>query len=156
MLFEKAGKSDIHELTELRLSYLAEDHGELAPDMRSLVAENLPPYFERHLNRDLFVFVCRDAEKIAGCCFLCVSEKPASPAFPSGKTGAVLNVYTRPAYRKKGIAKALVRMLLSEAAEMRLDYVELKATAAGYRLYHSLGFEDDGSKYRAMIYRFPR
>ena len=156
MIFEKAAESDIPELTGLRLAYLKEDHGKIPPDMLNTITKNLPPFFARHLNRDLIVFVCRDAEAIVGCCFLIVTEKPASHAFPNGKTCAVLNVYTRPAYRRKGVAAALLRMLLAEAAAMRLDDVELKATQAGYPLYQSLGFEDAVSKYREMKYRSTR
>jgi len=152
MIFEKANAEDIESLTALRTEYLLEDYGEIPEDTLSAIADRLPSYFHNHLNRDVFVFVCRDADRIAGCCFLCVSEKPSNPAFISGKTGTVLNVYTKPAYRKRGIAGELIKMLLAEAARMKLDYVELKATDAGYPLYKSLGFEDAASKYHPMKY----
>lgn len=37
---------------------------------------------------------------------------------------------------------------------MGLDFVELKATDAGYSLYRSLGFEDSVSKYHNMKIAF--
>lgn len=152
MVFEKANKEDITDLIELRIEYLLEDHIEIPPDKLSLIANNLPTYFHNHLNKDLFVFVCRNANQIVGCCFLYVSEKPSNPAFINGKTGTVLNVYTKPEYRRKGIAGELIRMLLSESEKINLDFVELKATDSGYNLYKSLGFEDVKSKYHNMKY----
>ncbi len=68
----------------------------------------------------------------------------------TGRTGTVLNVYTRPEFRRHGIAGRLMRLLLAEAAELKLDFVELKATDSGYSLYKSLGFEDVVTKYHNM------
>ncbi|MCR4886003.1 MAG: GNAT family N-acetyltransferase [Clostridiales bacterium] len=152
MVFEAAKKSDIPALAALRLAYLLEDCGAIPPDQYARIAEGLPSYFQSRLNRDLFAFVCRDGDVLAGCCLLLVVRKPPSPAFVGGKTGTVLNVYTRPGYRKQGIAGELLRMLLKKAAALGLDRVELKATDAGYPLYRSLGFEEDASKYRPMKY----
>ncbi|MDE5772100.1 MAG: GNAT family N-acetyltransferase, partial [Ruminococcus sp.] len=116
------------------------------------ISDNLHTYLCNHLNNDLFVFVCRDVDKIVSCCFLCISEKPSNPTFINGRTGTVLNVYTKPEYRRKGIAGKLIKMLLSEAANLNVDFVELKATDSGYDLYKSLGFEDVVSKYHNMKY----
>ncbi|MBR1384641.1 MAG: GNAT family N-acetyltransferase [Ruminococcus sp.] len=152
MIFEKADTDDIKELVELRIAYLLEDHGGIPQSSLSLIAEKLPEYFREHLNNDLLVFVCRNENSIVSCCFLYISEKPPNPSFISGKTGTVLNVYTRPQFRRKGIAAELIRALLKEAKAKELDYVELKATDAGYGFYKSLGFEDMVSKYHNMKY----
>lgn len=96
------------------------------------------------------MYVARDADRIIACAFLLVVEKPMSPAFLTGKTGTVLNVYTKPEHRKKGYARQLMYALLSEAKERNLSVVELKATEDGYHLYKSVGFEDVVSKYHTM------
>ena len=101
------------------------------------------------MNQELFVYVAR-AESIVACCFLLVTEKPANPTFIHGRTGAVLNVYTKEEYRRKGIARKLLEQLISDAKEMVLDFVELKATEEGYHLYKSIGFEDVHSRYHNM------
>ena len=152
MIYEKADTNDIAGLTRLRLGYLSEDYGEIAQDDLKRIGDSLPTYFRRHLNEDLYAFVCRDGDSIAGCCFLYVSEKPANPAFISGRTGTVMNVYTLPEFRRMGIAGKLMKLLLSESEKVGLDFVELKATDAGYSLYRSLGFEDAVSKYHNMKY----
>lgn len=152
MIFEKANINDISVLVELRIEYLLEDYGKLSEDRLTLISNNLYVYFHEHLNKDLLVFVCRDMDKIVSCCFLCVSEKPSNPTFISGKTGTILNVYTKPEYRKNGIARKLLNMLLAESEKIGLDFVELKATDSGYSLYKSIGFEDVLSKYHNMKY----
>ena len=152
MIFEKANANDISTLTDLRIEYLLEDYGEIPQDKLSMISADLPPYFDSHINKDLFAFVCRDDDIIAGCCFLYISEKPSNPSFINGKTGTVMNVYTRPQFRRKGIAGRLMKMLLAESEKLRLDFVELKSTDDGYKLYRSIGFEDVVSKYHNMKY----
>ena len=149
MIYEKADLGDTGALTELRIAYLKEDYGDIAEETLNHIAGKLPGYFREHLNKDLYAFVCRD-ETIAGCCLLCVSEKPPNPSFINGKTGTVMNVYVKPQFRRKGIASALMKMLIAESEKLGLDLVELKATDAGYRLYRSLGFEDAVSEYHNM------
>ncbi len=137
-------------LTELRIEYLTEDYGGLSLTELEQLMEKLPHYFKSHLNVDLFAYVCRAGELIAGCCFLFVSEKPPNPSFINGKTGTLLNVYTRPEFRRKGIAGGLIKMLIADSSEMKLDFLELKSTDEGYELYKSLGFEDAVTKYHNM------
>lgn len=93
--FEKAEQNEIEELVNLRLAYLQEDFGEMEKEDFLRIKKMLPAYFNRHLNQDLFVYIARDYEKIVSCAFLLIVEKPMSPAFITGKTGTVLNVYTK-------------------------------------------------------------
>lgn len=152
MVFEKAVSYDIPELVKLRVRYLLEDKGEIDQSVLTEITDNLPDYFQKHLNEDLLVYVCRDWGNIVSCCFLCITEKPSNPDFINGRTGTVMNVYTEPEYRNQGIARRLMKMLLEESAARKLDYVELKATDSGYKLYKSLGFENTESKYHNMKY----
>ncbi len=152
MQFVKADKGSINDLIRLRLEYLLEDYGEIPKDRLDLIAGSLPDYFRKHLNDDLFAFIGSENGTAAGCAMLYVSEKPANPSFINGRTGSVLNVYTRPQFRRRGIARELMKMLLAEAERLGLDYVELKSTDVGQPLYRSVGFEDAVSKYHNMKY----
>lgn len=154
MKFDKAGIEYKDQLIQLRLDYLTEDHGSLTDEERGRISAVLPGYYEKHLNNDLFVYVCRDEEQIVSCVFLLVTEKPSNPDFLNGKTGMVLNVYTKPDHRHKGYAKKLVENMLDDAKAMNLDFVELKATEDGYGLYKVVGFKDAVSKYHDMKFLF--
>ena len=148
MIFEKATIKDINGLTDLRLAYLQEDLGVITD--KELIQESLPGYYEKHLNKDLMVYVARDDEDIIACAFLLIVEKPMSPSFITGKTGTVLNVYTKPEYRNKGYAKKLMTMMLEDATAQDVSVIELKSTEDGYLLYKSVGFEDVVVKYHNM------
>lgn len=148
MKFEKATIKDINGLTDLRLAYLQEDLGVITN--KELIQESLPGYYEKHLNKDLMVYVARDEEDIVSCAFLLIVEKPMSPSFITGKTGTALNVYTKPEYRNKGYAKKLMTMMLEDATAQDVSVIELKSTEDGYLLYKSVGFEDVVVKYHNM------
>lgn len=57
-----------------------------------------------------------------------------------GRHGIVLNVFTEPAWRHRGVAEALMRRVLDWAAAERLDRLVLHASDQGRRLYERLGF----------------
>lgn len=56
------------------------------------------------------------------------------------KRGFVSSVYTRPAYRRQGISRALMTLLIDEARALRVHRLVLWASAMGQPLYDSLGF----------------
>lgn len=150
MIVENAEIADIDLLTELRIAYLKEDYGKLDEEDIRKIRRDLPDYFKKNLNENIFCYLIRDEESVIACAFLLVIEKPMSPAFITGRTGTVLNVYTNPAYRHRGYAKKIMNKLLSDAMEKNLSFVELKATEDGYHLYKSVGFTDEVSKYHVM------
>lgn len=68
-------------------------------------------------------------------------------------TGEIKRMYVRPAFRGKGVGRALVETLLSEAAEVGYRRVRLDSArfmAAVHALYRASGFEEiaayDGSE----------
>ena len=153
MNVEKAGIEDMAALVRLRLLYLTEDYGTLNHNDAETIRKGLPDYFRAHLGKDLLVYVIREDHVIVSCAFLLIIEKPMSPSFINGKTGIVLNVYTCPSARRKGYAGAVMRTMISDAKEKDLSVIELKSTEDGYRLYRSVGFTDDRSKYHMMKWK---
>lgn len=152
MIYNTAIKEDIEQLTELRIAYLTEDNGKLKANDLEIIKRDLPDYFSRNLNKTIFGYVARHESEIIACALLLVIEKPMSPAFITGKTGTVLNVYTKLEHRHNGHAKKLMNMLMDDVSAMGLSVVELKATENGYQLYKSLGFDDTVSKYHQMTW----
>lgn len=147
----QATNDDSQQLVRLRLAYLTDDFGHLDEDQLVQLREELPDYFQRHLGHDLLAFVARDDRGvIISCAWLLLVEKPPSPRFPNGRTGVLFNVYTDPAWRRQGLARATMGALIEEAYRRRLDVLELHATEDGYPLYRSLGFADDSTTHVAM------
>ena len=132
MIFNKATIKDIGVLTDLRTAYLQEDLGAISGKDLELMKATLPSYYEKHLNKDLMAYVARYEMDIVSCAFLLIVEKPMRPSFITGKTGTVLNVYTKPEYRNNGCAKKLMTMMLEDSKAEGMSVIELKATEDGY------------------------
>lgn len=145
-----ATKADIASLVALRLEYLRADYSVLPKEVEQVLRAQLPLYFSRHLGKDCHVYLAKEHQSAVSCAFLIVLEKPANPTFPTGKVGTVMNVYTRPVYRRRGFACALLERLISDARKMDLSYLELKATEQGLHLYQRLGFNREISRYLPM------
>ena len=58
----------------------------------------------------------------------------------SGTVPLVVNVYTEPKWRRRGVARALMRVVMQWATESGCDRVVLHASDEGRALYDSLGF----------------
>ena len=54
--------------------------------------------------------------------------------------GNIVNVYTRPEHRRKGLARQLMRASLDWCRSNAVPCVILHASVEGRRLYESLGF----------------
>jgi len=54
--------------------------------------------------------------------------------------GNILNVYTEPDYRRRGLARGLMQVALAWCAANDVDAVILHASEQGRALYESLGF----------------
>lgn len=151
MKVEQASLADLDQLVRLRLAYLTDDFGELSDQQMVQLREELPAYFNHHLQHDLLAFVAREESgRIVSCAWLLLVLKPPSPRFPRGRTGVLFNVYTEPQSRRQGLARRVMGALIEEAYLRQLDVLELHATDDGYPLYRSLGFADDSTTHKAM------
>lgn len=150
MDFIMADISNIQELTKMRIAYIKDEQNNISDQEEQIMIKRLPEYFEKHLGKDLFAFVAKENDKIVATAFLLVIEKPSNPHFINGLMGNVLNVYTMPPYRRKGISTKLLENLILFAKEHRLDFIELKATKEGYSMYKDLEFKDYHSEYTDM------
>jgi GNAT superfamily N-acetyltransferase len=113
----------------------------LTEEQEEQVRGKLEPYFAEHLDRDLIVAVAETPKnKLVSTAFLILSYRPANPSFITGKVGTLLNVYTYPEYRGKGVATQVVSYLIDEAKKFDVSMIELTATPAGKPLYDKLGF----------------
>jgi ribosomal protein S18 acetylase RimI-like enzyme len=74
------------------------------------------------------------------CAFLVLWEMPANPSCPSGIRGTVFNVWTDPAFRRRGAATQVMNALIEGARESGAALLELSATRQGRPLYEKLGF----------------
>jgi len=146
MTFRKLNENDRDLFITLRMDFFL-DYYDLSETEKKQIEDNLKKYFTEHINKDDFIGMIAECNgNIASVVYLIITEKPANPNFIDGKTGTIMNVFTYPEYRKKGIAKKLIKEIIKEAKEKGVGYVDLMATEAGYSLYKKLGFNDSKDK----------
>ena len=59
---------------------------------------------------------------------------------PSGKKAYIMNMYTNPKYRRKGIAYRTLDMLIKDSKSKGISAISLEATDMGRSLYEKYGF----------------
>jgi len=136
-------RDDIERLIQVRLEMLREVNGlsdEYVYD-ENFVAENRK-YFEKG---DQSTVLALDDEKVVGCASL--SYIWIMPTFdhPTGTRAHLMNVYTTSGYRRRGISKRMIEMLIDEAKEKGVTEISLDATEMGRPLYEALGFEKNSA-----------
>jgi GNAT superfamily N-acetyltransferase len=72
---------------------------------------------------------------------LWLMDWPAHMLGSSPRRGNVLNVYTEPEFRRRGLARGLIGAALDWCKINRIDLVILHASPEGRALYESFGFE---------------
>lgn len=86
------------------------------------------------------LFLAYDGPAVVGCSIVTLEDNYRRYCF--GTLGAHVNaVFVRPAYRRRGIAKRLMRLTIAWAREKGCARVRLRASDEGRVLYDGLGFE---------------
>lgn len=138
-----ARHNDIHTLITARFDYFKTEGWFLSDQEQAAFTLKLQEYYTQHLAHDFFAALVEDD---GGCllatAFLVISEKPANPSWPTGKTGTILNVLTYPEHRRRGYAGMAMTLLLDTAKKRDLSYLELSASEMGRPLYEKLGFRE--------------
>lgn len=79
-------------------------------------------------------------EEVIGCATICYIGILPTFDHPGGKRAHIMNVYTRNAYHRQGIAFRMMEMLIDEARQRGITEISLDATKAGRPLYDKCGF----------------
>lgn len=100
-------------------------------------------YYERALASGTHVacFAELDGNPVA-CGSFCLQEELPSPDNLSGKCAYVMNMYTRPEARGKGIATAVLNWVVDQAKARGAGKIYLETTLAGRAVYERAGFVD--------------
>ena len=135
-----ASKDDIDRMMNIRLEMLkvvndlSEDYE--YPD--EMINESRD-YF---LTGDQMTVLALDGEETVGCASMSFIRVMPTFDHPTGRRAHLMNVYTRDEYRRQGIAKKMVKLLVDESWSEGVTEISLDATVSGRPLYESMGFTD--------------
>jgi GNAT superfamily N-acetyltransferase len=112
--------------------------GEALAAMQAVTAEYLKTAFAAASFRSWLAF--SDGHVVAGGAIV-ISAWPAHPYDLECRRATILNVYTDPHYRRRGIARRLMQVMIDWCKREGFANVHLHASKYGRHLYESMGFE---------------
>lgn len=143
IIYRRTTKADMKILMKLRLEMLREVNGlsgEYEYDENFIFESRR--YFE---SGEQTTVIASDGETLVGCASLSYTWIMPTFSHPTGNRAHLMNVYTRADYRRRGISKKMVEILIDEAKENGVTEISLDATEMGRPLYESLGFKASDS-----------
>lgn len=139
--YRKATIEDIDLLTKTRIEVLRAANG-LSDDTDMTEVEHQSyEYYRKALHDNTHTaYLVFDGDRFAGAGG--ISYYQVMPTFhnPDGNKAYIMNMYTRPEYRRQGIARRMLDILISDAKSRGIRFITLEATQMGKPLYEKAGF----------------
>jgi GNAT superfamily N-acetyltransferase len=137
----RATGEDSETLADLRVAFLTEIAHQVDLEAAVRLHETLVRYFRANIPTEQFrAWVAVADGHIVGTSGLVFLHKPASFHVPTGVQAYIMNMYTLPEWRGRGIATALFEGLLAYVRTTDASSVSLHATQEGRPLYAKYGF----------------
>lgn len=136
--YRKLTSDDLEQFISIRIKQLREEGAvqdvELAPQLLS--------YYQKHLADNTFCsWIALKDKKIIATSGISFVEKPPYFSNPNGKIGLLSSMYTQKEFRRRGIARHLLDLLIHEAQKYECNTIQITASDMGVLLYTNYGFE---------------
>lgn len=136
--YKNSKELPLETVIDIRLSMLRVVNG-LSFDYK--FSDELIKNSEEYFSGDHHTTILAFDEKPVACASLCYIDMMPTFSHRTGKRAHLMNVYTDKSYRRKGIAKTMLMLLIDEAKKCGVTEISLDATESGRPLYESLGFK---------------
>jgi GNAT superfamily N-acetyltransferase len=137
--YQRAKILDVQSLVNLRLAFLAEVSG--ATESDPVLRESLAEYFSRTIPSEEFIgFLAVADGAIIATSGLVFHRHPPSNRNPTGREAYIMNMYTAPAFRRRGIATRLLQLLIDHARQSDCGKISMHALPEGRSIYLNAGF----------------
>lgn len=141
LTYKRATLEDIDLLTTTRIQVLRAAN-RLSDDVdMSDVEKQSYGYYKRALcDGSHIAYLVFDTDCFVGAGGISFFQVMPTYHNPSGNKAYIMNMYTDPGYRRKGIAYKTLDMLIRDAKEKGITAISLEATDMGRPLYEKYGF----------------
>lgn len=141
LIYRKAGMEDIDILVKTRIEVLRAANC-LSDEMNmEFVEEQSREYYEESLQAETHTaYLVFDGERFVGAGGISFFRVMPTWHNPTGWKAYIMNMYTKPDCRRKGIAYHTLELLIEEAKKRNVSYISLEATDMGRPLYERYGF----------------
>ena len=121
--------ADIKLLVKLRLDFIKDEGIEMALDETDNFIMTCRNYFEKAIeNRSFIAVVAENNGEAISTVFMTLSERPPRKPFISCLGGTIYNVFTYDQYRRKGIATNVLKLIIEDAKNNGVGFIDLLAT----------------------------
>ncbi|MEK4082076.1 GNAT family N-acetyltransferase [Solibacillus sp. FSL K6-1126] len=135
-----ATTDDMEILIDLRKRLLVEE----GQTVSSNIDEELRNFFEKQLNSGQFVqWIIEEDKNVLATGGIQFISFPPSYSNSTGIRGYILNMYTTPESRGRGLAKQLVERIFKEAQGRNVHHIFLISSPMGKPLYKKIGFKEN-------------
>ncbi len=144
----KADLDDIDNLIDFRIKFLSEIQEIPSVKDKEIFQKVLREFFLKKMKSNEFIaWLAEIGNELIATAGLSFLEKPPHFINMTGKFAYIMNMYTIPEWRRKGIGAQLLEKLFEEIKKKGIQSVVLHATPSGRPLYEKYGFrENDGDK----------
>jgi len=141
LIYKKATLDDLEALTETRIEVLRAAN-QLNSDVdMSEVKQKSFEYYQKALENDTHVaYLVFDGNVFVGAGGISYYQVMPTYHNPTGNKAYIMNMYTKPEYRRRGIAMKTLDLLVTDAKTRGITAISLEATAMGQPLYEKYGF----------------
>ncbi len=137
MKIRKARRDELPVLSRLRTEQLIAEGSTPDADIYESIYEFLKRAFDE--NR-LIEYITEDNGVIVATGAVLMYDYPPSFSNHSGREGYITNMYTKPEYRRRGIARALLEAAITDAKSCGAEVIRLRSSEQGRPLYEGFGF----------------
>lgn len=139
--YRKAGMGDIELLTASRITVLrAANKLDDDTDMSELERQSRE-YYRRALSEGTHTaYLVFDGDRLIGTGGVSYYTVMPTCDVPTGRKAYIMNMYTDPDYRRRGIAVKTLDLLVKDALARGVSHICLEATDMGRPLYEKYGF----------------
>jgi len=137
------GSNEVELLTTYRMAYLTEMQGERDEEYQQKLKSELNQYFSDALaEKRFFAFLAELNGEILSFGAMVLKKIPGDFNQSSYLEGDILNMYSLPFARRKGISALILQQLLNEAMKRGVSKVSLHTSKDGEKLYRKFGFNE--------------
>ncbi len=139
--YRLATLDDLPLLVETRMTVLRAANGLPADADLGAVASQTAAYYRRSLSDDAHVAcLVFDGDAFVGAGGVSFYQVMPTCHNPTGWKAYIMNMYTAPGYRRRGVARRTLELLVRESLRRGISFISLEATANGRPLYEKFGF----------------
>jgi GNAT superfamily N-acetyltransferase len=146
--YRKANLADLEVLVEYRIRFQHELRSRPQDARTEVLKKSLREYFKKAISTPDFVSILAEYDKrVIGTSAMVIWQRPPRyGGLESGKAGYILNLYTLPEARRKGICTRMLTELIKEAKSLGVKYLHLHASEDGEPIYKKAGFIEPEEK----------